>query len=520
MDSNNPVIFDISSDEEPAFDEPSSGCCDDDHDWLTQLLETVDKQTTDSDEVMVVGEYIPPKLKLKSNKSSSIPVKEVEDDDCVVLDGDPDKPVDVVSETTASDGDDVLVVGEKGQIACRDYPHPRHLCAKFPFNATPHERHCDLCHCYVCDSLAPCVHWSTGVSSIDHCHATDKLVIWKSQRENFRLGKNASLPVPKFPNAHLPVAVPQVHQVAPIEVQLAPNLGTQNQVCRPTTIRACSSARMAIPSVISQSRNRRPGCVQGRNGFMHRSVSQQASSMHNNAFLRDRGQQFVSSPMFKRPGIIRLRGASAMNQSVYGSSNMNCASVSQYTRNDVPLATANVKNPAGWQGILPNMISDSYTYASPSQPGIGSVNVNTVAPRPEVFSQPIPLSTDGQNIYQFGNQTENVVDSSFPEFDLDWINNLNQSTQQTSAENVHLHGTGSNNEPMTVKQFSSQFDESTELHHNDHDFQSFLLGQSEAVVSEGCVPADLNVFSPEPSGLDVGMFCFDFEPSWNGLAHV
>lgn len=29
------------------------------------------------------------------------------------------------------------------QIACRDYPHPRHLCAKFPFGSTPHERHCD-----------------------------------------------------------------------------------------------------------------------------------------------------------------------------------------------------------------------------------------------------------------------------------------------------------------------------------------------------------------------------------------
>jgi hypothetical protein len=29
------------------------------------------------------------------------------------------------------------------QIACRDYPHPRHLCAKHPFSSTPHDRHCD-----------------------------------------------------------------------------------------------------------------------------------------------------------------------------------------------------------------------------------------------------------------------------------------------------------------------------------------------------------------------------------------
>ncbi|KAF2292671.1 hypothetical protein GH714_026586 [Hevea brasiliensis] len=194
---SNPVIFDISSDEEPAFNEPRGG--DDDHECLSHR-----------------------------NR-----VKDVDDDDCVVLDGDPDKPVDVVDDA-ASDGDDVLVVGQKGQIACRDYPHPRHLCAKFPFGSTPHERHCDLCHCYVCDSIAPCAHWGTGVSIVDHCHATDKQEIWKSQRQSFRLGKNASVLVSKFPDARLPVAAPQFNQVAPLDIiQLAPNSVTQNQIPGP-----------------------------------------------------------------------------------------------------------------------------------------------------------------------------------------------------------------------------------------------------------------------------------------------
>lgn len=112
---SNPVIFDISSDEEAAFDEPRGG--DDDHDWLTELLQTVDKEIASSDEVIVVGEYNPPKPKSKSK--SSKPVKDVEDDDCVVLDGDPDEQVDVVDDT-ASDGDDVLVVGQKGQV-CNAY---------------------------------------------------------------------------------------------------------------------------------------------------------------------------------------------------------------------------------------------------------------------------------------------------------------------------------------------------------------------------------------------------------------
>lgn len=30
------------------------------------------------------------------------------------------------------------------QVACRDYPHSRHLCLKFPFNKTSHESHCDM----------------------------------------------------------------------------------------------------------------------------------------------------------------------------------------------------------------------------------------------------------------------------------------------------------------------------------------------------------------------------------------
>lgn len=38
------------------------------------------------------------------------------------------------------------------------------------------------CHCYVCDSVAPCVHWGNGVSSIDHCHASEKDSFWKTRR--------------------------------------------------------------------------------------------------------------------------------------------------------------------------------------------------------------------------------------------------------------------------------------------------------------------------------------------------
>ncbi|KAE8666922.1 RPM1 interacting protein 13, putative isoform 2 [Hibiscus syriacus] len=81
-------------------------------------------------------------------------------------------------------------------IACRDFPHPWHDCAKFPFSSTSHEQqqHCDLCHCFVCDMRAPCFYWGWGMSNADHCHATDKEEIWKTLRKNFRLGRNVSAP--------------------------------------------------------------------------------------------------------------------------------------------------------------------------------------------------------------------------------------------------------------------------------------------------------------------------------------
>ncbi|CAN6564654.1 unnamed protein product [Malus baccata var. baccata] len=72
---------------------------------------------------------------------------------------------------------DIAVVAEKGQVACRDYPHSRHLCLKFPFETTPHESYCELCYCYVCDSSAPC-----GLWKLSHCHAAAHIGDWKCKR--------------------------------------------------------------------------------------------------------------------------------------------------------------------------------------------------------------------------------------------------------------------------------------------------------------------------------------------------
>ncbi|XP_044361901.1 31 kDa ribonucleoprotein, chloroplastic-like [Triticum aestivum] len=112
------------------------------------------------------------------------------DGDCVVLDSDPDGAVAVADEDGAAgnDGssDELQIVAEKGQFACRDFPHSRHLCSTMPFGATSHEKHCTQCYCFVCDAPAPCAYWGTGLLADDHCHATDKETKWRAMRLAFK----------------------------------------------------------------------------------------------------------------------------------------------------------------------------------------------------------------------------------------------------------------------------------------------------------------------------------------------
>ncbi|PIA41475.1 hypothetical protein AQUCO_02200117v1 [Aquilegia coerulea] len=146
------------------------------------------------------------KQKRKRPFSSSVMMMK---DDFFILEGDPDKPVQVVKNDTGIGSDELIIVAEKGQIACRDYPHPRHLCASFPFNSSPHQKYCDLCHCYVCDTRAPCVHWGTGISRSDHCHSTDKEKKWIHQRKCFKQQKLGCFPEPKNHKNNFSKAPPQ-----------------------------------------------------------------------------------------------------------------------------------------------------------------------------------------------------------------------------------------------------------------------------------------------------------------------
>ncbi|PSR94898.1 Zinc finger CCCH domain-containing protein [Actinidia chinensis var. chinensis] len=366
MDSG-PVVLDISSDEE--------NC--DGFDWLSELLHEAMGEGDGSDDLVLVGEVaMNPKQRLKSsNVEEKRPVNDL-DDDCVVLDGDPDKPAESENNWGGGDSDDLLIVGEKGQIACRDYPHSRHLCVKFPFNSTPHERHCHQCHCYVCDSLAPCVNWGNGTSIVDHCHATDKDEIWNLQRQNFKQFDKASLPGSKLPDTSLLMQLPQTNQCLP-PTQMQPTSLAQNQTSGQTTIRACSrSSNFGIPNITNQGGSQQYVHVPSSNKFYPHLVTQYLLNMNNKINLRDTRQK--SRTMFKRPGSAGI--ALAMNRSGYSSSDNNHAY--QHSQSPSPVAAS----PTGWRGLPSRMTSYRSAYNTPSLQNTGGNFGNLVPSQPRVSS--------------------------------------------------------------------------------------------------------------------------------------
>ena len=115
-----PEILDISSDDEQGFPETGGGDGDD-CDWLARLLIDAadDKQNLpedDSDEVVVVGEFINDMRNSNSRESTAM-LRDF-DDDCVVLDGDPNNSVSEVNDDDTPDNgsDECLIVGGKGQV--------------------------------------------------------------------------------------------------------------------------------------------------------------------------------------------------------------------------------------------------------------------------------------------------------------------------------------------------------------------------------------------------------------------
>lgn len=91
------------------------------------------------------------------------------------------------------------------------------------------------CHCYVCDTRAPCAYWFIGFSNVDHCHANDKELLWKNQRQCIRTEKLLPRPVSK----PAPI-IPQLQRVS--QPQSIPLPQNSFSPVKQFGIRACSAS--------------------------------------------------------------------------------------------------------------------------------------------------------------------------------------------------------------------------------------------------------------------------------------
>ncbi|KAL4382996.1 hypothetical protein GQ457_15G025010 [Hibiscus cannabinus] len=540
---SNPVVFDISSDEEEvasALEEPEG----DDYVWFSEVLKAVNRGFDDSDEVVVVGEVNPNK-KSKSRNSSVRKDVNVEDDDCVVLEGDPEKVVTDVNDNH-EDSDELLIVGQKGQVACRDFPHPRHDCAKFPFSSTSHEQHCELCHCFVCDIQAPCRYWGSGISNTHHCHATDKEEFWKTMRKNYRLGRNVSAPPVTSHSAVVPqqaprrdiirlttqnhvsrptptvtshsTVVPQHNQVPrrdiirltaqnhvsrPTPVQASGNCIPQNHASRPSIIRACSSStRHGIPYNPSIGSRH----VLNKSTIQSPSVSQKVLGVHNTGIRRDRGikirnfgSQFVpSSTMSKR---VDTEVTSTMNRTPYAPSEyVTSAHASQFQQNPASVTTTNERNPSpiDWQKNCYNTSLGRYTHQIPSQPRMDSVFTNSAPSLSSANSHCVPRSAAQEDTDHIQNRNRPASHTGFSDFDISWVDDIGQSNQLPSADYLRFQTSGS-----TTGEGPFNINEGDKSYYNE--LESFLLDSH--CPPEGSPTAGLNAPSPRDDiSFDTGCY--------------
>lgn len=411
------VIFDLSSDEDVGWGQNLGDGGDDcdrveDCKWIQDFF---------YDDVVLLSEVVvkPKDNKLKNNNDNNNSyVKDFVDDDndCVILDGDPDKVVQgrkTQTDVEQSDSDDLVVVGETGQVACRDYPHPRDLCAKFSFTSTPHEQYCNQCHCYVCDSLAPCLQWGTGISFSDHCHATGKEKFWNQQRDSLKKRRQTDLPVPKVPftsiqtnpiqknqsrastpwtNYHIPEAqVPMSEPISSIQYRTS-----QTQVPRPApisqlqygtsraqtqrlaSIHPCTTPTLKTPSI----RGQRSGSLLPIHNSQPALTSLQIHSIGNNVLARNRRHTVgslgpranVPTPVFKR------RGSSGVAlASIRRNGHLNKEQGYKYMRNPAPVAA-----PGNSTTVISTENNTESDNRQPSPQYMRTIPLNSTASQPRL----------------------------------------------------------------------------------------------------------------------------------------
>ncbi|XP_043693714.1 uncharacterized protein LOC122644165 [Telopea speciosissima] len=524
MDLNSDIL-EISSDEDGAWDERSF----DNLDWISDLLDTGGCETEDSDDVVFVSERQSSKPANRPKLTSG----DDSDDDCTILDGDPENPVAAVNDS-ADGSDELLIVGEKGQLACRDYPHPRHLCAKFSFSSTPHDKYCDVCHCYVCDSRAPCIYWGTGLSTTDHCHSNDKEEIWRIERKK-KQGTLPPTPAQKLPVTTLSMIPPLPNQALAFNPMQLPNSGCVTHSVSSPPLRACPSmTSFGVPRS-----NQRPGVILSRSRCPQ-NLSRSPSMLSTNDLIRRErnhiggtlGPQF-STQLFKKVAFVPT--VFPMNRHGYGSSNCRNGYTSQPLTNQHPVVMENDEINMRWQNIQAGSEPNFDSCQSSSQPDTGSsFSEFHLYAQPQVYSQPIPQSGENQNLYRHENPTPASANPSALDFNSGWIDSSTQAAQHSPAEGSQIQGVQLTSDLQPVQSLfqnesppvsaanplytGSPNPDSSRLHLEN--WICSLEHESTSEIAKEIVLSELDFVPPQHDSLETALPYYDIESSWNALAPV
>ncbi|KAG5043647.1 hypothetical protein JHK87_007562 [Glycine soja] len=567
-----PVLLYVSSDEEeevPCLEENRGRNRIIDFDWVKEFLDISDEESNE------VSKH---EHKSKSN-SSLISTPSVEDDDdCVVLDVDPESRVTTVDGDSPTESDELVVVGEKGQ-----------------------------CYCYVCDSVAPCPKWVTGLLGMDHCHATDESETWRTRRKIFKLGKTAPLPsstnystLSDVTNAQqnniLPFRVMSPYSMLPNQTSMSTATHTcspvnsipQNQSSSPITMRTCSSihssfqnqvswpnnvpsiaTNFTIPSGTNRGRYPESGSTLARNRYQSQSIPQH--SLGNRAIQRVRQHgvstlvpQFHSHTLFNGLGSVGVGSTMPMNHSTHDASggfsnHVNLAQ--QFAGYHAATGFSNDNRTSYGQNAY---VPQNLWYPNPcSQPNnLSSVSNYATAHETQVSYQ----SNGSQNFYAVqGNNapsSNNVAGLSRNENVCGNVTQSGTTRQYSCQQKPHdvsliesaLKADRIEHSKQSIPYQQSSGSTNTCLGSVDDikrwlfgDENSFLVGADDALASssapsglgsvddikrwlfsdENTVPvgaddalaSELNTPSPDLSTFDGGSF-FDFESSWECRARV
>ncbi|KAI3865705.1 hypothetical protein MKW98_016578 [Papaver atlanticum] len=547
--SQEPIIFDISSDDEEedngGVQEERKETEDDQIDWLSELLDSAEsiKDDDSSDDVVFVSEVSCSSNKLResrnnNNKKASDLKKpgvirnDDDDDDCLILDEDPENPVAVENNSNENESDELLVVSEKGQVACRDYPHSREQCATYPFRTAPHEKYCDLCHCYVCDLRAPCKYWGTGLSKNDHCHASDKEEIWKAQRKCFKL--KATLAMQKLPgttSSKPHIASYKSASTFPLTQPMGNGSFLSHSVSS-AAVRPClPNSNFGVPNIINRrstniawvasvplSRNRYPDHISSRSPLMSG-----GGTTNNNIARRDRDRVGVAlgphpHTNFKRVGSVGVgalpKHRFAHSSSVHYNDPAQKSQAKRIYQPSVNVQGVNYHNQRCQNSFGTIDSAGDNTYKNLSQPS-STISGNSADALYD--SEP---SSNMQHLYPVEIPVSNITNSIPSEYNFNWFMET-QPTVDTypMAEVSQIPGL----QPTSVPPLP--VDGTDPFYGSPHEINVNPTGQSEldnwfdslanqsvlGTASNDTVPSQSDFVSSQADLLGDGVFVFDFE---------